>query len=191
LEDQVFTPIKEVLKLNILQYQGPGTFYNKSKAVSVQIDPVALRKAVLEFKVSDGLTPTSKLIHADAFQTALQVIGSSPQIAGGYNIGPMFSYLMKTQGAQISDFEKTTEQVAYEQASQQWMAMAQLALSKGQEWKIPQPTPQQFNYLQPGEEAPKPDPLQSFITSIQASPSGAPAQEQQAPDIGNVVPGAQ
>ena len=191
LEDQVFTPIKEVLKLNILQYQGPGTFYNKTKAVSVQIDPVALRKAVLEFKVSDGLKPTDKLIHADSFQTALQVIGSSPQIAGGYNIGPMFSYLMKTQGAQISDFEKTEQQVAFESASAQWMQMAQLALSKGQEWKIPQPTPEQFGYLQPGQEAPKPDPLQSFISSIQASPSGAPAQTETPPDIGAVIPGQQ
>lgn len=191
LEDQCFTPIKEVLKLNILQYQGPGSFYNRTAKQTVKIDPVALRKAVLEFKVSDGLTPTAKLIHADSFATALQAFGSSAHISAGYNVAPLFSYLMKTQGAHIGDFEKSPEQLAYEQASGQWMQMATLALSKGQEWKIPQPTPQQFNYLTPQEQAAqeKPDPLTQFISSIQSSPSGAPQQE--SPDIGSVVPGAQ
>jgi hypothetical protein len=98
----------------------------------------------------------------------------------------MFSYLMKTQGALISDFEKSPEQVAYENASNQWMQMAQLALSKGQPWNNPQPTPQQFGWLQQGQTPPpKPDPLQSFIGTLSA-------QTQQAQsDVGNVAPGAQ
>jgi hypothetical protein len=176
-EDQVFTPLKEILKLNILQYQGPDSLYYTDKKTEVKIDPVALRKAVINFKMTDGLAPASKLINADSFQTSLQVIGSSPQIAQNYNMGPMFSYLMKTQGALISDFEKTPEQVAYENASSQWMQMAQLALSKGQAWNNPQPTPEQFGYLKPGEAAPpKPDPLQSFLGSIRAAaPPSEPA----------------
>jgi hypothetical protein len=188
-EDQCFTPIKEVLKLNILQYQGPASFFSRTSKTTVAVDPIKLRKAVLEFKMTDGLTPASKVINSDAFQTSLQVIGSSPQIAGSYNIAPLFSYLMKTQGAHLEDFEKSPEQVAYETANNQWMSMAQLALSKGQEWKVPQPTPQQFNYLVPGATpTDKPDALQSFLQSIQQSPSGAPAQ---APDIGSVTPGTQ
>jgi hypothetical protein len=183
-EDQVFTPLKEILKLNILQYQGPTEVYYSDKKTQVPVDPVALRKAIINFKMTDGLAPASKLINADSFQTSLQVIGSSPQIAQNYNMGPMFSYLMKTQGALISDFEKTPEQVAYEQASNQWMQMAQLALSKGQPWNNPQPTPQQFGWLQQGEAPPpKPDPLQSFIGTLASQP--------QAADVGNVAPGAQ
>jgi len=90
---------------------------------------------------------------------------------------------MKTQGAHISDFEKSKEQLAYEQASQQWMQMAQLALSKGQPWNNPQPTPQQFGYLQQGEVAPeKPDALTGFLQTLQSQ-----AQS----DVGNVQPGAQ
>jgi hypothetical protein len=185
-EDQVFTPLKEILKLNILQYQGPDQIYYADKKTSVKIDPVALRKAVVNFKMTDGLAPASKLINADSFQTSLQVIGSSPQIAANYNMGPMFSYLMKTQGALISDFEKTPEQVAYEQASNQWMQMAQLALSKGQPWNNPQPTPQQFGYLQPGQApAPKPDALTSFIQTIQAQ---QPQQPAPTPDAGAAIP---
>ena len=73
-------------------------------------------KAVVEFKVSDGLTPSSKLINGDSLASAIQVIGTSQEISQGYNVAPMFSYLMKTQGAKIAAFEKSQEQLAYEQA---------------------------------------------------------------------------
>jgi hypothetical protein len=178
LEAQVFTPMKEILKLNILQYQGPASLYYRDKAVEVTVDPVALRKAVLDFKVSDGLTPASKLINSDSFQTALQVIGSSSQIGGQYNMGPMFSYLMKTQGAAISDFEKSNEQVAYETAVGQWTQMAQLSLSKGIEWTQPQPTPEQFGYLQEGklkQSNPPVPALDTFLASIRTN--AQPAQQ--------------
>ena len=146
LEFQVFIPMKQILKLNILQFQGGTTVFNRDKKVSVEIDPVKLRNAVLEFRVSDGLIPSSKLINGESFSVALQVIGSSPQIGAGYNMAPMFSYLMKTQGADLSDFEKSTEQMAFEQAMGAWQATAQLAIEKDQELKVPQPIPADFNY---------------------------------------------
>ena len=182
LEAQVFTPMKNMLKLNILQYQGPKSLYYREKDTSVDIDPVALRNAVVEFKVTDGLTPASKLINSDSFQVALQVIGSSPQIGAGYNLAPMFSYMMKTQGAAIADFEKSNEQVAYEQAMQQWTQMAQLSLSKGMEWKQPQPTPEQFGYLQEGklqQQNKKPDALASFQATLMSQAAANPAQQEQ------------
>ena len=143
LESQVLTPLKEILKINILQFQGGTTVYNRDQAQLVEIDPIKLRKAVLEFKVSDGLTPTSKLMNADSFATAIQVIGSSPQIAAGYNIAPLFSYFMKTQGAKITDFEKSAEQTAYEQAVAQWQ---QVAMNIKDQAIPPQPLPEQFGY---------------------------------------------
>jgi len=149
LEFQVFIPMKQILKLNILQFQGGTTVFNRDKQVAVEIDPVALRNAVLEFRVSDGLIPSSKLINADSFSVALQVIGSSPQIGAGYNMAPMFSYLMKTQGADLSDFEKSTEQIAFEQALSSWQSMAQLALEKDKDVEKvlpPQPLPADFGY---------------------------------------------
>lgn len=146
LESQLFTPLKEILKLNILQYQGGTELYNRSTEQQVAIDPVQLRKAVLDFKVSDGLTPSDKLVNADALQVAMQVIGSSPQIASGYNLAPMFSYFMKTQGARITEFEKSPAQLAYEQALQQWQLMGQQAMEAGQQFQQPQPKPQEYGY---------------------------------------------
>lgn len=182
LEAQVFTPLKEILKANILQFQGPASVYNPAKQQLVNIDPIKLRQAIINFKITDGLAPASKVIGGDALQTSLQVIGSSPQIGAGYNIGPMFSYLMKTQGAHITEFEKSKEQVAYEQASQQWLSMAQLAVQKGEEWKIPQPTPEQFGYLVNGQlkqtEEPV-DALATFQQSLAQTAAQAPAQATQ------------
>lgn len=163
LEAQFFTPVKEILKLNILQYQGGISLFNREKEQVVNIDPVALRKAVLNFKISDGLLPTDKLINADSLQVAMQMVGSSPVLQAQYNVGPLFSYFLKTQGAKISEFEKSKEQIAYETAMQQWQqAVAQIAeMLKGidptqvqevMKQMPPQPTPQQFGYNPAGKD---------------------------------------
>lgn len=155
LEAQIFTPLKEILKINILQFQGGVSLFNRDIQQAVTIDPVALRKAVLDFKISDGLTPSDKLVNSDTLQVAMQVIGSSPQISAGYNLGPLFSYMIKTQGGRIQEFEKKPEQIAYEQALQAWMQQSQMIAEalKGNENAAelikslpPQPQPQQFGY---------------------------------------------
>jgi hypothetical protein len=148
LEHQIFTPMKAILKLNTLQYVGGTTIYNRDQAKEVEIDPVKLRKAVLNFKVTDGLTPASKIVNGDTLGMAFQAMAGSPQIGAGYNVTQMFSYLMKTQGADLRPFEKSTEQSAYEQAMQSWQGLMQLALEKGADPKAvgPQPNPKDFNY---------------------------------------------
>jgi hypothetical protein len=175
LESQCFTPMKLILKLNTLQFQGGTTIYNRDKKVSVEIDPVALRKAVLDFRVSDGLTSKERLLKPETFTAALQVFGSSPEIAAGYNIAPLFSYFMKSQGATIDSFEKSPEQLAYEQALGSWQALAQLAIEKGHEFNQPQPLPEQFGY----------DPAGNTPT-----PEGTTDKQGNAPDTSN-TPGAQ
>lgn len=150
LEAQLFTPVKEILKYNILQYQGTSSVYNRNKNKAVKIDPIALRNATLNFKISDGLTPTDKLINEDVLMVAMQQIGSSPQIGAGYNIAPLFSYIMKTQGAHLKEFEKSPAQIAYEQATQQWQQLVMQLMKQNPDIKAeqypPQPQPQQFGY---------------------------------------------
>jgi len=145
-EAQVFTPLKEIIKLNILQYQGPGTIYSQSERQNLEIDPVALRKAVLNFKITDGLLPTDKVISGDALKIALQTIGSSPTLAQGYNIAAAFSYILKTENVDLSPFEKSPQQVTYEQAVGMWNQLAQLSIEKGVPFTQPQPMPEQYGY---------------------------------------------
>lgn len=167
LEAQIFTPMKEILKIDILQYQGGISIFSRDKKTEVKIDPVELRKAVLNFKISDGLTPTDKLISAEAFTTGVQTIGASPQIAAGYNLAPAFSYLMKTQGADLSPFEKSPPQVAFETAMDQYQQMV-IQLYKQNQGQAPDklpdaPTPQQYGY-NPNESDPS-----KGATSVQPS----------------------
>ena len=148
LEHQVFTPLKLILKLNTLQYVGGTTIYNRSQETQVEIDPVKLRKAVLNFKVTDGLTPASKLISGETLGMAFQAMSGNPQLGAGYNTTQLFSYLMKTQGADLRPFEKSSEQQAYEQAMGSWQSLMQLAIEKGADPKAvgAQPNPKDFNY---------------------------------------------
>lgn len=147
LEAQLFTPLKEILKVNILQYQGGISLYSREKARQISVDPLELRKAVLNFKISDGLVPSSKIISSDVLQTAFQVLSQSQQLGQEYELGKLFSYLMKTQGASITDFEKSPETKAYEQASQQWFMLAQQALAKGTPFNAPQPKPADYGVI--------------------------------------------
>jgi hypothetical protein len=171
-EMQVFTPLKEALKLNILQFQPPGSIYNRDKKVAVNIDPVQLRKQAVLFKVSDGMQPTDKIMGSDVMQTAFQVIGSSPQLAGQYNIAPMFSYLMKLNNADIGPFEKSPLQLQYEAAVQSWQQVA-IEIAKAGQTPPPQPAmpPELIQELQAKQQTGgvNPSATQAALQSTQGS----------------------
>jgi hypothetical protein len=119
----------------------------------------------------------------DTLMVALQQIGSSPQIGAAYNVGPLFSYLMKVKGADISPFEKSPQQVAYEQAVNQWqqliMQMIKANPNIDPKQYPPQPTPQQYGYdpaQQAGSDSSSPP------TQVSNSGAGQQQQQQQAPN---------
>lgn len=170
-EADFFTPLKEILKTNILQYQGGVSLFNTEEQEVVNVDPVQLRKAVLAFKVSDGLLPSEKLIDGEAMALGMQTMAANPQLGSEYNIGDMFSYLMSTRGAKLKPFKKSPQQVAYEQAMGTWQqtmlqASTQIAeaikkvqdpaqlepiIQKIQQGIPPQPKPEDYNYV-PGQQ---------------------------------------
>jgi hypothetical protein len=154
-ESQVFTPLKEILKINTMQYQAGVSIYSPSQEQVVKIDPVALRKSFATYKISDGLTPSDKIISADEFAVALQTMASSPQIGQGYNLAPAFSYLMKTRNVDLKPFEKSQQQLAYEQAVGAWQQTV-MEMAKNKEITPdkypPQPKPADYGYT-PGAPA--------------------------------------
>lgn len=196
-EAQLFTPLKQMLKINILSFQTPATIYSRELQTTVDVDPIGLRRAAMEFKISDGLIPAEKLINGDALTGALNALGTTPAISQGYNMAPLFSYLMKTQGADLSAFEKSPAQVAFEQAMGQWQQTVQMivdSLIKAGQTPTPasfppQPTPEQYGYT-PG--APSPSQVaksgaKSIVTQV-GEITAAKDSAGQAPDIGNVSP---
>lgn len=186
LEYQFFQPLKEIIKLNVLQYQAPTTVFSRAVEQEVEIDPVTLRKANLIFKVSDGQLPASKQMNSESFTAAAQAIASSPQLAGAYNIGPMFSYLFKSQRADVAQFEKSPQLQQYEQAMAQWQ---QVTASLGEIYsKLKKPdgsgyTPEEINKAMPPQPQPQQfgvDPANPYPSK--ATPSGTILQQVQQAD---------
>lgn len=180
LEANFFAPMKEIIKYNILQYQGGVTLYNREAQQEVAIDPLVLRKANLAFKVSDGLLPSEKLIDGESLAMGFQTIAASPQLAQGYNLTQLFSYLMKSRGARLQPFEKSQEQLAYEQALATWQqGMAQMGeamkgLEPGQMQDMmnqameshPMPKPEDYGYTPGKPQMSQSNPLNTQAPSI-------------------------
>lgn len=111
LEYRFMQPLKEIIKLNILQYQPPTTLYNRNTNTQVAIDPVAIRAAALEFKLSDGLLPVDKMVNIDALGTILQMTANDPQFQSEYDIPGAIMYSLQLQGAAwLADFKRTPQQ---------------------------------------------------------------------------------
>lgn len=116
LEARYFTPLKEIIKLNTLQYQLPAELYNRQKNQTVNIDPVQLRAAALEFKVADGAVPVSKLFNTETLDKLLMLAGQQPQILQRFDIVGMIIYVLKLQGATwIDDFDIAQQQELQQQ----------------------------------------------------------------------------
>jgi hypothetical protein len=138
-------PIQVILKSNYLLFTPAGERYNRKEAKTVEIDPTELRKAAADFVVGDGLLPIQKQIHSDVMQGAMQTIAAVPGIGQAYDLGPMFSYLMKVQGVDgLSQFEKSKEDIQYEQALSAWSNAAALLAKNSQYGQI---TPEQMKQI--------------------------------------------
>lgn len=167
-EAQVFTPLKEIIKLNILQYQQNGVIFNREVQKDVNIDIVELRKIAVQFKVSDGLTPSDKMLSTDELAGAVQALANSPQLAQQYNLAPAFSYLYKSRGVDLRPFEKPQIQVMYEQQVAMWQQAAAEATAKGLEFKAPMPQiPPELAQMQ--QQSPNQSPTAAALASTQGN----------------------
>lgn len=111
IEYQFMVPLKEVIKSNTLQYQPAGRILNRDQRQEVDVDPVDLRKAILEFKLTDGLLPADKLMNLDLIGVFLQTAQAIPTLVTEYDIMGMFMYWMKSRGAYwAEDFKRSPEQ---------------------------------------------------------------------------------
>lgn len=143
IEHQVLVPIKKMLLLNMLQYQQQTTLYNQNTQQMVPIKPAEIRAVAVQFKVSDGILPTDKLMSTQEYGMLFQLISTSPQVAADYNIGELVSYLMKLKQVDLKPFEKSDAQKQYEQQMAAWQQMASLAIQKGATFNTPMPQPPQ------------------------------------------------
>lgn len=141
IEDQVFTVVKSILKLNIMQNQTQAELYNPVDDAVVKINPEEIRKLEVQFKISDGMTPASKMMSTEEFGISMQAIASSPQLQEDYKLGPLFSYVMKLRGVDgLNNFEYSPAEKLYKQQLASWQQVAIEAAKAGQQVP-PQPQP--------------------------------------------------
>jgi hypothetical protein len=111
IEYQVMVPLKEILKLNMIQYQSEATYFNRTKGEAVTVKPEDIRKASLAFKLSDGLLPTDKMLSMDLLQVFMQTIQTSPMMQAEFDMVGAFIYWCKEQGATwLNDFRRPEDQ---------------------------------------------------------------------------------
>ena len=149
LEAQVFTPLKEILKLNIFQYGSDAHTVSQRSGKEFYVKIEELRNLVLSFRVADGYTPKSKLAGTDAIMQLMQLIGQSPVLQQSY--GPMlpgmFSHLAQLMGIRGLE-EYTPSQQQSVQNQQQAMAM-QAQAQNGIDPRTGQPLPMPQQPQQP------------------------------------------
>ena len=143
IEHQAFVPLKQMILLNMLQYQSQTVLYNPDRQQMVTVDPQTIRSVAVQFKVSDGVLPSDKLMNTEEYGMFFQLLGAAPQVAQEYNLGSMISYLMKLRSTDLSPFQKPPEQIQYEQQLAAWQNMASLAIQKGTAFNVPMPQPPQ------------------------------------------------
>jgi len=112
LESRFFTPLKEIIKTNILQFQQPGNLYNRNTKEPVAINPVSMRETAAEFTLADGLVTSDQYINMELFQSIMQMVAQNPAMAQRWDIMGMITYWMKLEGATwISDFDLSNGQL--------------------------------------------------------------------------------
>lgn len=105
LENQVFMPMKEILRLNVFQYGEDAKTISQRTGKEYEVNISRLRDSVLSFRVADGYTPKSKLASTDFLVQGMQMIMQSQplQIAYGNMLPGMFSHLMQLGGVRGLD----------------------------------------------------------------------------------------
>jgi len=126
LEYQFMGPLKEIIKANTLQYQPAAKLLNRDQKALVQVDPVELRQAILEFKMTDGMLPADKLLNSEMLTVFMQTAQAIPGFVAEYDVMGMFLYWAKLRGAYwIEDFKRSPEQQAQFMQTVQGFAAAQ------------------------------------------------------------------
>ena len=126
IEQQFMTPVKEIIKSNTLQYQSAGSILNRDKKEIVEVDPVAMRAAILEFKMTDGMLPADKMMNAETLTVMMQTGQAIPGFVAEYDLMGMYIYWLKLRGAYwLDEFKRNPQQQAEFMQQVQGMAAAQ------------------------------------------------------------------
>lgn len=113
LETTIIMKMKQIIKLNIVQYQQSAKLYNPETQSLVSIDPSKLYSARVDFAIADALMPTQFMMSPNVQQQLFQLIGTAPQLFQQMNvdIGKMIMYIVtQSLGVPLSKFQVQQQQ---------------------------------------------------------------------------------
>lgn len=104
LESTFFTPIKNMIRNNILQYMTAGEVSVRGK--SANVDPVEFRRAALSFRVADGLKNVERLAKTGAMQEAMNLLLPQAEmaLAQGYDVFAIALQYLFNKGLPIDNY---------------------------------------------------------------------------------------
>jgi hypothetical protein len=84
IAQRLFAPMKEQLKLNLLQFGEDTIILSPRSKKPVELSIEELISANLQFEVADGYTPKSKMAGTDMLMGLINLIGTSPVLQQTY-----------------------------------------------------------------------------------------------------------
>lgn len=134
-----YTPLKEILKFNIQQFQTSENEYSTSLERTVQINSEDLKKLLPRFRVSDGLLTAARMVNTETLTVALQSIPNLPELSQEYNVSKMFIDLVSNgEGLKLEKFRYSPE----EKQAREQQRLAQMQ-AEAQAQQPPQQQPAQ------------------------------------------------
>ena len=111
LESTFFTPIKNMIRNNILQYMTAGEVSVRGKKAAV--NPVEFRKAALSFRVADGLKNVERLAKTGAMQEAMNLLLPQAEmaLAQGYDVFAIALQYLFNKGLPIDNYRVAPQNV--------------------------------------------------------------------------------
>lgn len=130
IAQRLFAPMKEQLKLNILQFGEDTTIISPRSKKPVALTIEELINTNMQFEVADGYTPKSKMANTEMLMGLMNLVGTSPvlQQVYGPQLPAIVAHLAQLGGVRGFDEYADTAIVEYEKQmnlQQQLMQMMQ------------------------------------------------------------------
>ena len=107
VEVVAIAPLKYITKINILQFQANTTVIGAGADSAVQINPLELRKAAIDFKLADGLLSKETLMDMPTARGFFDLLLQSPQLQQFYGekLPDLVDYVFSSIGFDTSQFK--------------------------------------------------------------------------------------
>lgn len=105
IENSFLTPIKNMIRNNILQYMQAGSI--NAQGQTTEVNPVELRQAGLKFRIADGLKNVERIANTGALGEAMQLLMQQAQTAVGQGYDPFKALIryITLRGVDLSDIQ--------------------------------------------------------------------------------------